>query len=136
MLQAKDIRIGNLVNWKGTPCLIEGIQRMADADVEPARTGYTVDLLHNGEIIQTPWVEDIEPIPITSEWLERMGFKDGGPHDGGEHSWRIPDFEFGYDGRSFYFYDGNNCVQVSDSSFVHQLQNLYHALTGEELTIK
>jgi hypothetical protein len=72
---------------------------------------------------------DLQPIPLTEEWLERFGF-------------------------AFYFFSGtyakNGIKIVSENTFwclnvtgiiitikhVHQLQNLYFALTGEELQIK
>ena len=80
---------------------------------------------------------DIDPIPITPEWLERLGFE-----------WDIY-----YQG----YCDGNYLVNIRENGtisfaygkrrhdemqflpyikYVHQLQNLYHAITGNELKIK
>lgn len=73
------------------------------------------------------------PIPITSEWLERCGFK-------------IPTD----DGFFVRMARGVVCIKISDIGLpivrigemhftniihLHQLQNLYHAFTGEELII-
>jgi len=79
----------------------------------------------------------IKPIPLTEDWLIKFGFQsdnlldeDRTPIltiDCGEH---VIDFIVGY-------YD--EC-EVDDLStpckHLHQLQNLYFALTGEEITIK
>ena len=76
-----------------------------------------------------------EPIPLTEEWLLKFGFN------------KLSDiWEFwknsGWDLRQhklennwWLFYNGQDldCVRID---YVHQLQNLYFALTGEELTIK
>jgi len=76
-----------------------------------------------------------EPIPLTEEWLAKLGFE-GIDEDG---LWQRPD---------------NECFQIqlptldeeiqhiwdaaftgAPCQFVHQLQNLYFSLTGEELKI-
>jgi hypothetical protein len=76
----------------------------------------------------------LEPIPLTVEWLERFGFRQE------VSTWRgvwmldrtmmvrrEPEDD------SYYmapFYPQGKC------KYVHQLQNLFQALTGEELIIK
>lgn len=71
----------------------------------------------------------IEPIPLTDEWLEKFGFN------------KFPN-QKKYDmdnfwacglrnGNEWHFEDLECFVK-----YVHQLQNLFFALTGEELTIK
>jgi hypothetical protein len=71
---------------------------------------------------------DFEPIPLTEEWLLKFGFewKNHGLH---KDNWVIR--QFGGDWTIFlsnekYNFDIKLC-------YVHQLQNLYFALTGEEL---
>jgi hypothetical protein len=80
-----------------------------------------------------------KPIPITEEWLLKFGFEK-----------KYDTFEFNglnVDGCVVHFsfdkwaseYEIENCDYTevpSDIQHVHQLQNLYFALTGEELTIK
>ena len=70
-----------------------------------------------------------EPIELTEEWLIKFGHE----------SSFIPDlYEIGK--LSFYIDDGICWIDVFGDSieikYVHQLQNLYFALTGKELTIK
>lgn len=73
----------------------------------------------------------IEGVPITEEWLLRFGFE----HLYGDH----------YENGLVEIYFSSKGVELlveKRTPFnyyykdVHQLQNLYHALTGQELTIK
>ena len=70
----------------------------------------------------------IKGIPITPEWLERVGFvsKPNNLFILGKIELRY------YRGRSDVLVRGINVSY----KYVHQLQNLYFALTGEELEIK
>ncbi len=68
-----------------------------------------------------------EPIPLTEEWLLKFGF---------EH---LGSSRFDFKRFTYYLYDGsfyNQSSRLSTIKYVHQLQNLYFALTNEELTIK
>jgi hypothetical protein len=77
-------------------------------------------------------ISDIEPIPLTEEWLLRFSFKKNG-------------IEFHLDNGSGLMVIGSNLylntinngrVLLTTIQYVHQLQNLIFSLTGEELTIK
>lgn len=67
-------------------------------------------------------LQDLHPIPLTPEILEKCGF--------------VLDEDAGY-----YFLDlpgkpqNIDRLKVGKGVFVHQLQNLYFALTGEELKV-
>ena len=75
--------------------------------------------------------EDLIPIPLSEEWLIRAGFEK-------------------YSDKEFYIYtskenevrfyksdsDWNLAYFITETRYVHQLQNLYFWLTGEELTFK
>ncbi len=66
-----------------------------------------------------------EPIPLTEEWLVRAGFE----FDKIDGYWYIDEYWR-------YFFEGDVCFLGNFShavDYVHQLQNLYFALTGEEL---
>lgn len=83
--------------------------------------------------------DEMIPIEITEEWLLKLGFRlmDS---DGYEYTqyknkdWRFYVFKAdNYDG--YLLVDG--MVTITDRvKHVHQLQNLYFALSGEELTLK
>ena len=72
------------------------------------------------------------PIPITEEWLIKFGFDSNGDdneywvHDG------MRNFSFLNQGVDFKVFDSGD-VTVCFIKYVNQLQNLYFALTGEEL---
>lgn len=75
-------------------------------------------------------ISDCEPIPLTEEWLLKFGL--------GKFPNRKDLFNcFGYTilltQETPMFYIGVAMIEIKS---VHQFQNLYFALTGEELTIK
>jgi hypothetical protein len=73
--------------------------------------------------------EEIVPIPLTEEILLAFGFEYD-DIDGNSGYWKVNNFKvvFGEDGCSY-----NWSLIIK---YVHQLQNLVFALTGEELTFK
>jgi len=93
-----------------------------------------------------------DPIPITPEWLERLGFE---KYDFMEvQSYKEPYCIDIHNGNTIserelfvishgmvqiqhiYEKDITSCVFPVNVKYVHQLQNLIHAITGNELTIK
>ena len=90
----------------------------------------------NTEVIQWTFESDyftsLEPIPLTEEWLIKFGFTvlyGEGIAKGWLHKGLI---QYCLTGGSV-CYNYNNLTRVES---VHQLQNIYFALTNEELTIK
>ena len=83
--------------------------------------------------------EAMQPIPLTEEWFERFGAKkDDLEHDSYVLSSITCDYRFfkNYllDNTIYWTCEkvlGDTCIQ-----YVHKLQNLYFALTGQELEIK
>ena len=126
-MKASEVRIGNWVindAWNGEECTIDynDIVAMAQWD-------------QNGKE-----AEFIKPIPLTEEWLKRFGFatKD----DDHWCKWiKVP-----VTGGWIYLgtnitstvtlFNSNDISLGVHSEHVHQLQNLYFALTGQELTLK
>lgn len=73
----------------------------------------------------------INPIPLTPEWLERCGLSKR--YWNSDKDLKLEIYENkAYIGNNF----STNASIVHNINFVHQLQNLYFALAGEELTIK
>ena len=80
--------------------------------------------------------KDYSPIPLTPEWLERLGFE---KRESGvcyewwnginevTHDWLVSITEMKDNGQ-FFYRNGKHTIK-----YVHQLQNLFFALTGEEL---
>ena len=121
MIQPNELRIGNRVFWNKEKSLY-----------------YTINM----EDFSSLFVFDIiEPIPLTPEILEKCGFSVAYNHING-----LP-MPYSYDtlklqGILFEFSDNGYLVKTRQKSkltcikYIHQLQNLYFALTGEELTFK
>ena len=75
--------------------------------------------------------DQLSPIPLTEEWLVKLGFVSN-PY---EDRYEKGDFHIHCDKtKGFLDLWVTNCRL--DLQHVHQLQNLYFALTGKELTIK
>ncbi len=130
MKTANELRIGNLVsdsNFTFTVTsiesgLIKGFNYPNDLDAE-------YSLL----------AENLQGIPLTEEWLLKFGLKysDGIFNLTDFFTACHSDVDQWHDKEGYYLfandveYETDVCIQ-----YVHQLQNLYFALTGEELTIK
>ena len=116
-MKAEELRIGNWV-------------RIKDEEVKThAQVEGTGNLQH---VAGQLWsIEELEPIPLTEEWLERFNVE--------WSDWRvtynktIDAYEVERKYTSMY---GEEWVFMSNVRYIHEFQNIYHALTGEELTIK
>jgi hypothetical protein len=133
-MKTNELRLGNLIymknqnpfniNWEGLP----------------------VTALHimEGEWGMNP--ENYKPIPITAEWLERLGFKH--KYLGNNSIYQLDESKFyididtDFNGRPLiqldFFFGGIDSYpqDIDHIEYIHQLQNLYFSLTGQELTIK
>ena len=90
----------------------------------------------NGSVVYKVDLKDIEPIDLTEEWLLKMGFEDKyltiDKKISSDFTMSlIPDKEGGY-----HFMPHATLKWGVDLKYVHQLQNLFFALKGKELTIK
>ena len=81
-------------------------------------------------------MDGFNPIPITPEWLERAGFECSGfTWDRGIMS--VSELKKGWEVQLQDVMDGwHELNQDPPCQYIHQLQNLYFALTGKELTFK
>ncbi len=126
-MKAEELRIGNWV---------------LDAECEPYYfqveqiskfVGYDLFAVYRNGSIKT---KEPEPIPLTEEWLVKFGFEKV-DHIHGYSFWSLSKSKINKCHINVYEHTttwmGYNIKHVK---YVHQLQNLYFALTGEELTIK
>jgi hypothetical protein len=93
---------------------------------------------HEDGFFECASLDKIEPIPITPEWLERLGCI----VDEDEYRFELPDKKtvivFGKNEMHCelgHFYS-EVTTYMPYNKYVHQFQNLYHSLTGQELTVK
>ena len=118
-MKATELRIGNLIFQSGQITTIENISRS----------------INDWERVNNKRLFDCTPIPLTEEWLLKFGFEKTKEnfctYDLGKISIYMPSIYY-EEGRTYF----NSWVIIEKSpKYVHQLQNLYFALTGEELKI-
>lgn len=139
-MKAQELRIGNLVfaPWINKVVEVEEISYMDNSLIYKKELGeYALNDLA---------IDKYEPIPLTEQWLLKFGFvystkpvpDDVNPFKGlnfGHDFYQLGNIEF----QSHYisYTDKTIAIWASDNytiKYVHQLQNLIFALTGEELT--
>lgn len=121
-MKAEDVRIGNLVYYH----IVDKLNEPEERDAENI-----IDCFDIAQMVGNPESNEYKPIPLTEEWLLKFGFT----HEGG-YLWDCKDLGYqrfiknhlikGY----FETHYANKHIQ-----YIHQLQNLYFALTGKELTL-
>jgi len=129
MIQPNELRVGNYVMF--TPDFDLGHAQIIGILEEDAKVKYD-----DGKI-DYPLLDWLKPIPITREWVEKLGFEISTWHERVE-VWSHPDHIPGLvciDGEKWLHSHDDDLDSVELKS-VHQLQNLFFALTGTELTIK
>jgi len=125
MIDKRELRIGNKVASPKHGLAIATIQGMA-----------TNNIVMLEEVSTYDFFSDIEPIPVTADWLLNAGFVDEGSHDYGNHHWVHNSLNVGFDGEAFYYVDDWGVHYLGICKYIHQFQNHYYCMTGEELTIK
>jgi hypothetical protein len=130
-LSVNELRIGNLVIYEATT------HKIRELSTNLCRTTwhkFPVDGYIHG-------YSEIEPIPLTEDWFLKFGFKKfvHKPIEGEEE--KCEEYCIG----KISIVDWGNGFILSNSfsfdlrvklEYVHQLQNLYWCLCGEELTLK
>ena len=135
-MKANELRIGNLV-WVNLSNEVYEVLYLDDTEI---------GLMNRLDRIKDISIEKVFPIPITEELLAKFGFEKHGEF--GEY------YRIFNKGLIIDIEDTNNefivWVRIGDDilkpllevgypiayiQYVHQLQNLYFALTGEELTL-
>jgi hypothetical protein len=118
-MKANELRIGNYVqSGRGIYTIgyisTDGIEAVLSEDKT---------LIINNSII-------FKPIPLTEQWLKDFGFRKVGYNEEENDVFTIKDDEVWilWNGHKFILDQYENEIK-----YVHQLQNLYFALTGEEL---
>lgn len=126
-MQAGELRIGNLIQkHNGEIFTVTGKFLYECEEFGLLNTKY----------LTNPPKEVFKPIPLTEEWLIKFGVEEL-DKTGTRTDYKIGDgyFEFKIESSQFgvSFIIGNLDLELK---YVHQLQNIYFALTGQELTIK
>lgn len=146
-MQIEELRLGNLVeaNTKGddgvqkwTIIKVSGIQKSFKED-EPDKVYFIepdIATFNIWRLFTTTENDCLRPIPLTEEWLLKFGFEKQ------ENNWKrlciCNDWTYIYWERlvGIELSVNKHSVMQPHIKSVHQLQNLYFALTQEELTLK
>lgn len=123
-MKANELRIGNYIFNDTDIVTVIGISKTAveissDENEQANYTCYKYSDIH----------PELSPVPLTEEWLMEFGF--------GITCNIVADknkVELVYEQGIWRYYLSKTTWK--DIMYVHQLQNLYFALTGEELTVK
>ena len=128
-MRAQELRIGNLLMWED-----ESEDIIAMKDIILRDNYYSVSF--DGGYAQ---LDEFIPIKLTEGWLKKLGFKSTGVWGDYSNEKLLICSDLKDDGSKliysgeYYFKHGNNRVPLK---YIHQLQNLYFALTGKELIAK
>lgn len=122
-MKASELRLGNLFIEEYTNSIIQVIQ------LETDKIFFSLKFV-------SQW--QAKPIPLTEEWLLKFGFEKNFNNfyeklinkDEDDFIGKLTDYGFAY------YIDKKDNYPLIYIKYVHQLQNLYFALTSEELTIK
>ena len=112
-MKTTELRIGNYVN---------GIYDEGEFIAEVLTVDSEGCLLDANGIYELTSLKVIKPIPLTEEWLVKFGFE------------RLGDISFPFIKSNDF--ENSETFSLYGIKHVHQLQNLYFALTGEELKTK
>ena len=131
MIDSKELRIGNKILRMGNVVTVSTIDDCREEH-------YSSFLIGNYEDLASYSPKEYEPIPLTPEMLERCGFEEIYKSD---FTIRFDYKLNGKIGAGWNLINGHFHVRYIGEKFthvkqLHQLQNLYFALTGEELEIK
>ena len=124
-MRENELRIGNFIaDYEDKP------YHFQIESIENNHGDYWVTY-RNGSVNCT--VDSLEPIPLTEEWVLKFGFKDLGYGEFEKGRYML-DKE--YTDKGFWeFCILGKALPDMEVQYVHQLQNLIFALTGEELTV-
>ena len=122
-----ELRIGNLVECFGTREIIAIKKHKIKVQHESKYGNFIIEWCPITSL-------SLEPIPLTEEWLLKLGFSEIGGCN--EKDFTNGDYNIFINSigevNFLFFREGDWYQKIS---YVHQLQNLYFALTGSELTV-
>ena len=125
-MKANELRIGNIIRYKGQPKIVRWVKDDSIGIRKKNLQPITIS------------INEIENITLTEGLLLKCGFtreKHGFTIQIGNNLDFVIDLENELTGYGLNWKD-SACYQFKYINQVHQLQNLYFSLTGEELTVK
>lgn len=124
MIKANELRTGNLLQGEPLSIPREGIY----SNGVTAITAYGIHLIESGVRLGT-----LQPIPLTPEVLDKCGFFSHDKftyHSKNTHNVITKNHNGG-----FAYWHWQEQGYLKDVHYLHELQNIFYALKGEELTV-
>jgi hypothetical protein len=131
MIKANELRIGNILNYtgKGNAAYPSGIVAVNEVLSDGINLSMGDSTVYEFELLQ--------PIPLTPEILEKVGFEKD--HNTSFFKYPLPlsiaKLSVNPDNGTVWLRKNGNSLNPIDVKYVHQLQNLYFTLSGEELEV-
>lgn len=128
-METKELRVGNLVSVRTSH--VASIHTIEEASVRVISIQSEFPNQKSGEYQSAEHIEHTHGIILTSEWLDAFGFKVS------DRRYIVQKY-FTYienTGYGYYLIDNENNAISKKLEYIHQLQNLYFALTCEELKL-
>ena len=119
---ASDLRLGNWLYYTKETMFPMQVYALGNDWVQLDFEGNESDVFENTD-------KEIYPIPLNKQLLENIGFKFSNDYA------YLGEFTLNYYGFMISVNENDRHI-TKPISYVHELQNLYHALTGKELEIK
>lgn len=142
-MNAKELRISNMVfDENKNIAVINGFSPFGNSTRCDEEEGCYLlfDIIYQDGTISKNWtcdIKDMQPIPITEYWLLKFGFDSCGDD---LNTWRLKStafsgylFEIELNGPRYFKVCGLLVNHYQKIQFIHQLQNLFSALTGREI---
>lgn len=126
MIKANELRTGNLVLFNGKVVKISEVGRLTiEVEINELKYLYCK-------------IEDLKPIPLTEEWLLKFGWGKG------EYDTEYVDnvslkqecLSYNVGAKMFCIETNGDIMEIKHIRYVHQLQNIFYCLTGQELELK
>lgn len=131
-MRANELRIGNYVYYNGFTVSIASLIMALPREDKRFSDKEIVDLFDGAGLITTT-IDEIEPIPLTEEWLLKNGFKNTYFNN---YEGKIMALTVEVRKVASRTYMEVGCIYLGDRiKFVHEYQNLHFALTGQELEV-
>ena len=127
-----ELRISNLVMQNGFYGYVYSIASPEPRKEKRFSDKAVITLFDNG--LTTVPIDEIEPITLTEEWLLKFGFEKSESKVSGSDYYTLSNYSIMVNNNYFHFsLTSLESRYLTIINHVHQLQNLYFALTGKEL---
>jgi len=135
-MKANELRIGNLITFKGKVRIVDGVS-LCGSHLMPRVPLVNLHYMYQEKELLN--INKLEPIPLTEEWLLKLRSRESLPVNYKNIYIMLDRFLLTYQASYgfWYVYDFSceEMLYITKVEFVHEWQNVYFALNGEELTL-